>query len=442
METIAVNPVFGDKQLKRKLVKSIDSVKKKFKSLQSNRAELATSLEETFQPITKPLNVLISKTKTLTQSESNPTTLSINDKQEKVLKTPIKETESESENEEDLEEEVGEEHSDDDDDDEVSYQSSEDTKMNIESPHIMPINKFGRYLNENNHSSPFGDKLYIDYIECEGKRLQHVQKGVYKDDTVNKEQLDDVFVKCLAKIKENKKSISGLLIRLQALEERFTAPIAIASPSLSSLVPLPTPVTDKKRVVLKPAIASPSSSSSSSSSSLVPPPTPEADKKRVALKPVEEHSDLKKEKKHDSYDPFNGSFKYHFNNLFKDTFNTHADGILHSHHAANRIPGPPARLRTPTHLLPTSRVPSAAAAPAALGNLPAPATAPASSTTTELEEWTDCPEPQEPCISESVTVHTPSLPASETVPDESAAQNAAAGKTKRTRKLVDYSQFF
>lgn len=129
----------------------------------------------------------------------------------------------------------------------------------------MPINKFGQYLNENNHSSPFGDKRYSDVIECDGKRLQHVQRGFYKTDSVNKEQLDDVFVQCLKKIKANTKNLEGTLIRLKALEERFTTPIAIASPSQvvlphpppnlqpgTPLIPQPSPKPDKKKKRISP----------------------------------------------------------------------------------------------------------------------------------------------------------------------------------------------
>lgn len=90
----------------------------------------------------------------------------------------------------------------------------------------MPINKFGRYLNENQQtSSPFGDKFEHETIECGGKRLQHVQRGVYKEDCINKEQLDEQIILCLGKIKDNVKKVGGLRMRIDKLEKRFTSPL-------------------------------------------------------------------------------------------------------------------------------------------------------------------------------------------------------------------------
>lgn len=51
--------IFGDKELKRKLIKSVDSVKKKVRALHNDRAEFANALEETFKPVTQPLNDLL-----------------------------------------------------------------------------------------------------------------------------------------------------------------------------------------------------------------------------------------------------------------------------------------------------------------------------------------------------------------------------------------------
>lgn len=55
----AAEQIFGNKKLKRKLIKSVKSVKEKVKALKENQSILSTALEETFQPITKPLNVLV-----------------------------------------------------------------------------------------------------------------------------------------------------------------------------------------------------------------------------------------------------------------------------------------------------------------------------------------------------------------------------------------------
>lgn len=52
--------MWGDKNLKRKLIKSVESVKKKVKALRSDKVLLSTALETTFEPITKPLNTLAS----------------------------------------------------------------------------------------------------------------------------------------------------------------------------------------------------------------------------------------------------------------------------------------------------------------------------------------------------------------------------------------------
>lgn len=54
----AVHPVFREKELKRKLIQSVSSVKKKIKAFKEGKAELSTALQETFQPITQPLNTL------------------------------------------------------------------------------------------------------------------------------------------------------------------------------------------------------------------------------------------------------------------------------------------------------------------------------------------------------------------------------------------------
>lgn len=51
--------LFGDKELKRKLLQSVSSVKKKIKALNEGKAELTSTLQETFQPITQPLNTLL-----------------------------------------------------------------------------------------------------------------------------------------------------------------------------------------------------------------------------------------------------------------------------------------------------------------------------------------------------------------------------------------------
>lgn len=51
--------IFGDKKLKRKLIQSVNSVKKKIKSLREDKADLTSTLQETFQPITAPLNSLL-----------------------------------------------------------------------------------------------------------------------------------------------------------------------------------------------------------------------------------------------------------------------------------------------------------------------------------------------------------------------------------------------
>lgn len=56
--TSASEQMLGNKSLKRKLIKSVESVKNKVKALRSDRASLSSTLEATFQPITKPLNVL------------------------------------------------------------------------------------------------------------------------------------------------------------------------------------------------------------------------------------------------------------------------------------------------------------------------------------------------------------------------------------------------
>ncbi|CAB3251402.1 unnamed protein product [Arctia plantaginis] len=58
--------IFGDKELKRKLIQLVSLVKKKIKTLNEGKAELTSTLQETFQPITQPLNTL------LNQIQSNP----------------------------------------------------------------------------------------------------------------------------------------------------------------------------------------------------------------------------------------------------------------------------------------------------------------------------------------------------------------------------------
>lgn len=130
----------------------------------------------------------------------------------------------------------------------------------------MPVNKFGRYLDEAHHSTLFGDKLEVDTINCEGKRLEHVRKGYYKDDALNKGQLDDAINLCLTKIKTVNAEIKSQDNRIQKLEARFTAPLSLppsSKPSDTVLrVPLlpaskPTP-TPKKETRLPTSIPKPS----------------------------------------------------------------------------------------------------------------------------------------------------------------------------------------
>lgn len=84
---------FGDKHLKRKLVQSVSSVKKKIKALNEGKAELTTTLQETFQPITKPLNTLLDQIQTSDDNNIKVETTSniINDsKKKKNLQLKLK----------------------------------------------------------------------------------------------------------------------------------------------------------------------------------------------------------------------------------------------------------------------------------------------------------------------------------------------------------------
>lgn len=55
--------IFGNKQLKRKLVISAKAVKAKVKALKDDKSLFSESLERTFEPITKPLNTLLTENK-------------------------------------------------------------------------------------------------------------------------------------------------------------------------------------------------------------------------------------------------------------------------------------------------------------------------------------------------------------------------------------------
>lgn len=94
--------IFGDKKLKRKLIESVKSVKKKIKSLNEDKVELASTLQETFQPITKPLNTLLEQM----DSKNNKT---------KEGKTETKLSNKEHDY-----------NKDDDDDDEDSYEDADE----------------------------------------------------------------------------------------------------------------------------------------------------------------------------------------------------------------------------------------------------------------------------------------------------------------------------
>lgn len=106
----------------------------------------------------------------------------------------------------------------------------------------MPINKFGQYLNRNDLSSPFSDKVEGDVIDCNGKRIQHVEKGYYKRDCVTLEQLDSVSIQCLKKIKDNTRNLNGFRVKLKSLEERFKSTLPLTS----------KPVEEIKRIHLSP----------------------------------------------------------------------------------------------------------------------------------------------------------------------------------------------
>lgn len=70
--------MLGDKNLKRKLIKSVESVKNKVKALRSDKASLSSALETTFQPITKPLNVLANNA--ITETKTTAPTVTADDK--------------------------------------------------------------------------------------------------------------------------------------------------------------------------------------------------------------------------------------------------------------------------------------------------------------------------------------------------------------------------
>lgn len=58
MTSTATKHIFGDKKLKRKLIQSVDSVRNKVKALRDNKSLIDSTLKQTFEPITKPLNIL------------------------------------------------------------------------------------------------------------------------------------------------------------------------------------------------------------------------------------------------------------------------------------------------------------------------------------------------------------------------------------------------
>lgn len=108
----------------------------------------------------------------------------------------------------------------------------------------MTVNKFGQYLyGENSSSSRSTSKKYSPLqstssssqnkteINCLGRRLTHVSKGIQKGDAVTKAQLDDISINSLIKIKELRKKID-------LLEKRLTTP-AVSVPQPQS--PLPPP---------------------------------------------------------------------------------------------------------------------------------------------------------------------------------------------------------
>lgn len=93
----------------------------------------------------------------------------------------------------------------------------------------MPVNKFGQYL-ENGGSgkkdySPIGSsKSDKKSINCQNKRLTSLSRGVAKSDAINKAQLEESIIACIAKIKTNSKNIFELHHKLEKLIKRITTP--------------------------------------------------------------------------------------------------------------------------------------------------------------------------------------------------------------------------
>jgi hypothetical protein len=109
----------------------------------------------------------------------------------------------------------------------------------------MPINKFGRYLNGNSLTL-FGDKQQqqeLDFIDCGGKRLQHVSRGIYQLDCINKQQFEDSTIHSMSYIKDNTSRLDALKKRIENLEKRITNPTInpaarLPSPTLRCHLPL------------------------------------------------------------------------------------------------------------------------------------------------------------------------------------------------------------
>lgn len=109
------HPVFGEKELKRKLVQSVSSVKKKIKAFKEGKAELSTALQETFQPITQPLNTLLTQFNT-PQLRDTKTESTLQLRDTKTESTPKLEEKKEPK----------------DDDDDEEYEDADDSSLQSE----------------------------------------------------------------------------------------------------------------------------------------------------------------------------------------------------------------------------------------------------------------------------------------------------------------------
>lgn len=82
----------------------------------------------------------------------------------------------------------------------------------------MTVNKFGRYLNQNNEEKNelLSFKVTKNQVNFENRFLRNVHKAVSNNDVVIKSQLDEAINLCLIQVTKNSQSIEDILKKIQS----------------------------------------------------------------------------------------------------------------------------------------------------------------------------------------------------------------------------------